>query len=703
MKDSKDSPSSEPAEPDFSAVKLDIDSTKYGVCEYIARFFETSSYDDASQLKEAFKEYYLSSLDDLEKDETNDFFKLHEIITRFKPALRTVLPPGEDFDATCNGIIPIFNVLLSSAKRQITGEISRTEGIGLPVLPGSKSTNDICYFCTVCKEKFDIPPDIKARLLENSDEVTIPHHHGKEFKILIFDTNQDSQEPTAGSAGKAVTLKLDDSLFSAENLMGMATAADSDVDYLNVLSVGIDVGSSTSHLVFSRLTLRKDSGFINITNRFIPVKREVIYEGNIIFTPLSDRNTIDIDAVVKFIREEYRKAGIKPYNVDTGAVIVTGEASRKQNAAEIVNQIALETGKFVSATAGPNFEALLCAKGSGVIDRSLSTGKTIMNVDVGGGTSKLAIVRNGQVLSTASISVGAQLLGIDKEFKIWRIDDPTYLLMQELNMAYELGDTIPEKDVKIIARKYAESLLEVMQKPVTSDITKQLMVTQDMDFPAKIDEYSFSGGVAEFIYGDATEYDDIGQYLAKEINSRMKDLDLPVVEPENKIRATVIGAGAFSLSVSGSTCYVDKTVKLPVLNVPVIPVNVTYENFSPEKVEEEIARAYQNFDFFEGEDEVALYFTRPLVSSSEKLIEFAKAIEKSLPNSVAGKKKIVLLFEMDIAKVLGITIKRETAIRENLVCLDELVLEPGDWIDIGSPLREGQVFPVTVKSLVFKG
>ncbi|MHA2297359.1 MAG: ethanolamine ammonia-lyase reactivating factor EutA [Candidatus Hodarchaeales archaeon] len=488
---------------------------------------------------------------------------------------------------------------------------------------------------------------------------------------------------------------------------GQAGFTEQDVDYLKVLSVGIDVGSSTSHLVFSNIALRREQSFFNMSNRFIPVSREVIYEGDIIFTPLLDKNTIDIEAVVNFIQEEYKNANIAPRIVNTGAVIVTGEASKKQNAAEIVNRIAVETGKFVSATAGPNFEALLAAKGSGIISRSDKLQNTILNVDIGGGTSKLAIISKGKVTSTASISVGAQLLGINDNFKIWRIDDPTRLLMQELNMNYQIGDIIPKEAVEIIARKFVESLFEVMMASATSDITKKLLVTNDLDFPEKIDEYSFSGGVAEMIYGDDTEYDDIGQYLAKEINIRIKELDLQVVEPENKIRATVIGAGAFSVSISGSTCYVDKNMKLPLLNVPVIPVDVTSENFSLQKVEEEISRAYQNFDLIEGEDEVALYFKQPIstlkISASEKLSEFAKAIEKSLQNSVAGKKKIILLFEMDIAKILGIIIKRETAIRENLICLDELYLESGDWIDIGTPLREGQVFPVTVKSLVFKG
>jgi ethanolamine utilization protein EutA len=610
-----------------------------------------------------------------------------------------VLPPGAELDGLCESVIPLFNVMLGSAKRQITGESSQSKTKG-PVMPGSDQSTDLRYYCTICKEKFEIPQPVKVQLLDGVEDVEIPEHHGKEMKIMIVRL-EDTVPPQEDK--NAVGIKVDESEFSAALLMGHFAAPDSNVEYLKLLSVGIDVGSSTSHLVFSRITLKREQSFFNISNRFLPINRELIYEGKIIFTYLSNSNTIDIEAVVDFIQDEYKNANIATNMGDTGAVIVTGEAARKQNAAEIVNQISSESGKFVSATAGPNFEALLGAMGSGIVKHSQATQRTIMNVDVGGGSCKLSIISKGYIHSTAAIRVGGRLLGIDKEFRIWRIDEPTYLLMEELNMNYQLGDIISEKDVRIVAKKYAEVLLEVMRGPAKSSLAKKLILTENLDFAIPIDEYSFSGGVAEMIYGGTEEFDDIGQYLAREIQDFMKNLNLHIVEPDNKIRATVIGAGSFSLSISGSTCYVDENIKLPLLNVPVIPVNVTYENFSSEKVEEEVKRAFKNFDFEEGKDLVALYFTRPILYSSERLEIFAKALERALPNSVADKKLIILLFGMDIARILATIIRRETSIKTNLICLDELILKAGDWIDIGDPLHKGDAYPVTIKSLIFKG
>lgn len=470
---------------------------------------------------------------------------------------------------------------------------------------------------------------------------------------------------------------------------------------MTLTSVGIDIGSSTSHLVFSKLILKRERNFQNPSYRFMLVDREIIYESDIIFTPLIDQYTIDIDAVVKFCEDEYQKAGLTRNDVDTGAVVVTGETAKKQNAAEIVDRIASASGKFVSASAGPNYESVLGAMGSGIIDLSAETGKTIMNIDIGGGTSNIAICSEGKVFSTSCINAGGRLLGIDPEFKIWRIDQPTIFIMQQLGMKYGLGDTISEDDAKLIAETFAQALIEVMTGPAESAIAKELMMTDDCDFSVTIDSYSFSGGIAELIYDSDEEFDDIGRYLADAILHLVDEKGLSIIEPKIKIRATVIGAGAFTLSVSGSTCYSDKSIEFPITNIPVLPVNVNLDNYRAGIVEEEIHRALSKVDIEEGTDVVALYFKERLYHSYTWLQEFVKSIEHALPKTIENKKMIILLFGHDIGKMVGLMIRRETSIEHNLISLDELFLEEGDWIDIGAPIGDPPVFPVTVKSLIF--
>jgi len=472
-----------------------------------------------------------------------------------------------------------------------------------------------------------------------------------------------------------------------------------EINEIEILSVGVDVGSSTSHLVFSNLVLKRDER--SVSRRFQIQERNVIYEGRIINTPFLDNKTIDIDKLTDFLKEEYKRAGIDRGDIQTGAVVVTGETAKKHNAKQIAEALSNDAGKFVAATAGPNFESLIAAMGSGATTRSKDYNKTILSCDIGGGTSNIAISKNGKIISTSSISVGSILLGVNPEGKIWRIDEPAMKVMEHIGLNYKIGDQILKEDIERIATEFAEVLIEVITGPASSSLARQLMVTNDLDFPDKIDEYSFSGGVAELMYGRNGNYDDIGHILANKINSLIFRLASPVIEPVNKIRATVIGAGAYSLSISGSSGFMDNKLLFPIKNVPVIRVDVERSKLSVEHVVSQINVSFQRFDLNEGEETVALYFKDPVRASYPKLELFAKSIEAALPISIENNLPIILIFEKDIACSVGNVIRRETGLKTNLLSLDELLLEEGDWIDIGEPLIAGQVFPVTVKSLVF--
>ena len=474
-----------------------------------------------------------------------------------------------------------------------------------------------------------------------------------------------------------------------------------EINEIEILSVGVDVGSSTSHLVFSNLLLKRDQG--SVTRRFNIQERSIIYEGRIIHTPLFDDNTIDIKRLTNFFKEEYERAGIDPADIQTGAVIVTGESARKQNARQIAEALSNDAGKFVAATAGPNFESLIAAMGSGAAARSKDDSKTILSCDIGGGTSNMAISRNGEILSTSCVSIGGRLLGIDPEGKIWRIDEPAAMVMDNLGLKHKIGDLISKADIEKVAIKFAEILFEVITGPATSSLARQLMQTADLNFPGRIDEYSFSGGVAELMYGGLNNFDDIGHILADKIKLLTPDLAVPVIELQNKIRATVIGAGAYSLSISGCSGFRDDKLSFPIRNVPVIRVDVDQSKLSTQHVISQINSAFCRFDLKEGEEVIALYFKDPVRVSYPQLELFAKSIEAALVTTIENKLPVILIFETDIACSVGNVLRRETQVKTNLLALDELKLKEGDWVDIGEPLVDGQVFPVTVKSLVFHG
>jgi len=472
-----------------------------------------------------------------------------------------------------------------------------------------------------------------------------------------------------------------------------------EINRIELLSVGIDVGSATSHLAFSNLILVRDER--SPTLRFRIEERKVIYEGRIIDTPILPDRSLDIETLNSFFKEEYQRAGIDPDSIHTGAVIVTGESAKKRNAPQIAEALSKDAGKFVAATAGPNFESLLAAMGSGATARSRDQGKAVMSCDIGGGTSNLAVSRNGEVLSTSCIAVGGRLMALDSEIRIRQLADPAIEVMRDIGMKYRLGDRIPKEHIGKIAAKMAEVLIEVMMGPPRSPLARKLMMTGDLDYSIPIDEYMFSGGVAEIIYGKKGRYNDIGSILAKTIRSLTPNLKSPVVEPLNKIRATVIGAGAYSLSISGSSGFMDNRLTLPLRNVPVLRVDADLEKLSVDHVVSRVQMAFNRFDLEEGQEIVALYFKDPVRVHYPSLELFARSIENALPNTVHKKIPVILIFEKDIARSVGNVIRRETGLKTNLLSLDELSLSDGDWIDISKPLVGDQVFPVTVKSLVF--
>lgn len=472
-----------------------------------------------------------------------------------------------------------------------------------------------------------------------------------------------------------------------------------EINRIELLSVGIDVGSSTSHLVFSKLILIRDEHSPSL--KFKVKERQIVHEGRIIYTPLLDNNTIDIDKLTAFFKEECELAGIDTSDIQTGAVIVTGETAKKHNAPQIAEALSKDAGKFVAATAGPNFESLLAAMGSGATARSKALQRTIMTCDIGGGTSNMAISKNGEVLSTSCVSVGGRLIAVDTDGRICRLNDPAVKVMRHMGLDYRIGDLIPKDDLGKIVEKLAEVLIEVMTGPACSPLAKELMMTEDLVFPGDIDEYIFSGGVAEFIYGGLGDFNDIGELLAAKIIALAPQLKAPVVEPVNKIRATVIGAGAYSLSISGSSGFMDERLSFPMTNIPVLRVDVEQSQLSPDHIVSQINLAFQRYGFVEGQEIVALYFNDPVKVNYTDLEIFAKSVESALVNSIKNKIPVILIFEKDVACSVGNVMRRETSLKDNLLSLDELSLNDGDWIDISEPLVGRQVFPVTVKSLVF--
>lgn len=472
------------------------------------------------------------------------------------------------------------------------------------------------------------------------------------------------------------------------------------LEVFSLTSVGIDIGSSTTHLVFSHLTLRREGA--SHSGRFKVTDRDVLYRSDILLTPYLTGTLIDTERVKRFIQDAYLEAGFTSEDIDTGAVVITGEALKKENARPIVEFFAQESGKFICASAGPNHEALLAAYGSGAVDLSKKESATVLNVDMGGGTTKFALIENGVVTETASINIGARLIAFDDSSVVTRVEEAGKRLLGELRHRVSVGKRIAEKRKEELATLMTRILFEVLEGSLSA-LAEELMVTEPLRKYrglGAIDYLVFSGGVSEHIYDrDQRSYGDLGPQLGRKVRERLKAISKADVlrEPVEGIRATVIGAGEYTIQASGSTSYISNAQALPVFGLKVVRVPIRRND----SVVKALRSALAKFDLETLTPGLALAFTVEGQPDYPYLRRIAEGILSVLKNSADARSPLYLALDLDVAKSLGAMLKEELKLEREIIAVDGIEVGDLDYIDIGAPMGITEVIPVTVKSLMF--
>ncbi|MGH7775088.1 MAG: ethanolamine ammonia-lyase reactivating factor EutA [Candidatus Binatia bacterium] len=475
------------------------------------------------------------------------------------------------------------------------------------------------------------------------------------------------------------------------------------LEMFTLKSVGIDIGSSTSHLVFSKLTLRREGA--SLSGRFKVTERKVLFRSKIMLTPYLSGTLIDVDKVKRFIEHAYKEAGLRPTDIDTGAVIITGEALKKENAQPIVEYFAKYSGKFICAAAGHNHEALLAAYGCGAVDLSKTERKTVLNVDMGGGTTKFALIEHGAVTQTASINVGARLIAFDDSSVVTWIEDAGRTLMKELGYTVDIGKKITKKQKEDFAALMAKILFELIEDEPSSPLAKQLLVTPPFRNYSGLNQIShilFSGGVSEHVYDrDRTSYGDVGPILGKNVREYLKKLPKKNIlrEPHEGIRATVIGAGEYTVQASGNTSYISNPGVLPVFGLKVVRASLK----QGEPVFGALEQSLAKFDLTSFTSGLALSLSLDGQLDYKTIREIAEGIAAVCKSSESSKGPLYLALDLDVAKSLGGILKEELKLDREVIAIDGIEVGDLDYIDIGEPMGITEVIPVTVKSLMFPG
>jgi len=405
------------------------------------------------------------------------------------------------------------------------------------------------------------------------------------------------------------------------------------------------------------------------------------------------------------IDDAYNAAGIDPAAVDTGAVILTGEALRRENAKAIAAIVAEKGGDFVCATAGHHMESMLAAYGSGAATVSSAEGKRILNIDIGGGTTKLAVVEHGKVVATAAVHIGGRLQVVDHDSLIVRLDPAGKYHAKRAGFAWNRGDVADAADLDKVADGMADALVAALAaRPLPHDIAHLYLTDPIADF-GPIDGIMFSGGVGEYVYGrEDRDFADLGRRLGHAIRRRVDAgaLPWPLLPAGECIRATALGASEYSVQLSGNTSYISAPgALLPRRNLQVLqPDYLPSDGTDPDAVAAAIRRHLVAFDV-DADREVALALRWQGAPSYERLAGFAEGIRRGLADRIARRQAIYIMLDGDVAQTLGAILREELNVTSEILVIDGIVLMDFDYIDLGRIRMPSNTVPVTIKSLVF--
>ncbi|MFQ6016966.1 MAG: ethanolamine ammonia-lyase reactivating factor EutA [Kiloniellaceae bacterium] len=472
-------------------------------------------------------------------------------------------------------------------------------------------------------------------------------------------------------------------------------------DNVELTTVGIDIGSSTSHLMFARVHVQRLS--TALSSRFVVVGREILWRSAILLTPYRPDHAIDAGKLGAFFDQAYRQAGLGRGDIDSGAVILTGEALKRKNARAIAELFAVESGKLVCASAGHHLEAAMGAHGAGAIALSRQKANVILNVDIGGGSTKFALVRNGDLVATAALAVGGRLLVLGEGGVITRLEDPLRRLGDSLALRLEPGARLDSNDRERLVREMADIVMAMTRQEPPAGMARNLLLTEPLPMTPKPDAITFSGGVAEYLFGRETQgYGDLGPALARRIGHALGHggMAVPVWDPGQGIRATVIGAAQFSVQVSGNTILITDPSRLPLRDIPVLSCRFDLDgDVDRRRVAAEVRRALARHDLDDGGRTVALAFPWRGDPLHARLHALADGLCSALPATRGGP--LVVLVDGDIGMTLGRIVRDEIAPGCDVVAIDGVQLKDLDYVDIGEIIRPTNVVPVIIKSLLF--
>ena len=472
-------------------------------------------------------------------------------------------------------------------------------------------------------------------------------------------------------------------------------------DTLELTSAGIDVGSATCHLVVSRIVMKR-LGKAH-SSRYVPVERRIEFQSPIRFTPYEPSGLIDADRLSGYLREWLEAYGGDFGAVDSGVVILTGEALRRRNARAIADQMSALAGDFVCASAGDLFEAAMAAWGSGAVERSRELGPTL-NVDIGGGTTKVSLCVNGHIVARSALRVGSRLAVVDEDQRLTKVDDPVEILAGDDSGAWVVGKQVTPE----MKQELAESMVRAVEAFLGVDVShvdryRDLWIAPPPDLGDEVRQVGFSSGLAEYLYGkEDRDFNDLAIPVAKTLRSRLDAGAWPwtvLDPPSSAIRATVTGLSQQTVEMSGDTVHVGPEAKLPWRNAPCVAVDAEALS-TAEEIAAAMVDATSTVELTAVDSSTVAWAVRTgRRRDYQRLKVLAEGL--ALGASRLGQERLALFLSEDLGRSVGRLITEELRLHRDAVVLDGVQVIGGEFVDIGRVVEPNATVPVIVKSLLF--
>ena len=481
-------------------------------------------------------------------------------------------------------------------------------------------------------------------------------------------------------------------------------------------SVGIDVGTTTTQIVFSKLLVAETASLGSRPQaRYGPARKaraevarkEVVYKSPIHLTPFDSSGCVDMEALQALLTADYQEAGFAPAQVDTGAIIITGEAAKSGNSRRVLDVIAPLAGDFVVTVAGPSLEAHLAGRGSGAASWAAREFTWATNVDIGGGTTNIALFRQNDFMNSVVLSVGGRHIEIDRRTgRVRKITKSGARILASLGINLAVGDPAEMPVLWRFVEEMAELIVQALEAKA-SPLAQQLLETPPFHEPVTHTTVFISGGVADFYYdthpvetvADVIVYEDVGPLLGAALRKHPRLQKLRVLKPAETERATVMGASHETITLSGMTIWVAPE-KLPMRNIPVVRTMLDGHMPAGPALIQAILDGYRRWDLNPAENRAALALDMSAVENYADLQQVAKWITKFVGKYVPPRLPVILVMERDLGKALGQAVKAELP-EHDVLSVDEVSLSEGDYIDIGRSMLGDRLVSLSVKTLMF--